>query len=72
MICGKGNTMVNLETKLAWHCHREYFEYYAIECPDNYLELCKEYFTEQHGSDECSKIDWRFFSDKLNHLTLKG
>jgi len=33
--------MVNLETKCAWDAHQEYFEYYAFECPEDWLELSK-------------------------------
>ena len=39
--------MVNLETKCAWDAHQEYFEYYAFECPEDWLELSKEYFTRK-------------------------
>lgn len=58
--------MPNFETHLAWECHAEFFEYYAAECPADWLKLSKEYFTEEHGAVECEKIDWVFISDKLS------
>lgn len=57
--------MVNLETKCAWDAHQEYFEYYAFECPEDWLELSKEYFTHEHGEDECSLIDWDYIKKQL-------
>jgi carbonic anhydrase len=57
--------MSNFETKLAWDCHAEYFEYYAFECPESWLELSKEYFTQEHGKEECSKIDWDYIKSQL-------
>lgn len=55
----------NVETRTAWQCHDEYFEYYAFECPDQWLELSKEYFTHEHGADECAKIDWTWIKSQL-------
>lgn len=57
--------MTNLETKCAWDAHSEYFEYYAFECPENWLELCKGYFTHEHGKEECNKIDWKYIKEQL-------
>ena len=65
---------VNLETRCAWAAHDEYFEYYAFECPDQWLELSKEYFTQEHGADECAKIDWDWIKEQLKgtlHYYLK-
>jgi hypothetical protein len=59
------NTMTNMETKLAWDCHAEYFEYFALEYPEGWLELSKEYFTHEHGADECALIDWEYIRVKL-------
>jgi len=56
---------VNLETRCAWQAHDEYFEYYAFECPENWLELSKQYFTEEHGAEECAKIDWSWIKSQL-------
>ena len=56
---------VNIETRTAWDCHSEYFEYYAFECPESWLELSKEYFTHEHGPEECAKIDWKFIKEQL-------
>lgn len=56
---------VNLETRCAWAAHDEYFEYYAFECPDQWLELSKEYFTQEHGAEECAKIDWTWIKSQL-------
>lgn len=56
---------VNLETRCAWAAHDEYFEYYAFECPENWLELSKRYFTEEHGAEECAKIDWTWIKSQL-------
>ncbi len=57
--------MPNMETKLAWQCHSEYFEYYAYECPEDWLSLSKEYFTQEHGASECAKIDWDYIKSQL-------
>ena len=70
-------TEVNAETKAAWQCHDEYFEYYAFECPDQWLELSKEYFTQEHGADECAKIDWTWIKAQLKttleyYLEIEG
>ena len=56
---------INLETKCAWDAHQEYFEYYAFECPENWLSLSKDYFTEHHGAEECAKIDWDYIKARL-------
>lgn len=55
----------NIETRTAWQCHDEYFEYYAFECPDSWLELSKAYFTHEHGAEECAKIDWTWIKAQL-------
>jgi len=57
--------MTNMETKLACDCHAEYFEYFALEYPEAWLELSKEYFTHEHGTDECALIDWEYIRTKL-------
>ena len=57
--------MINLETRCAWDAHSEYFEYYAYECPNDWLALSKEYFTQEHGADECAKIDWSWIKGQL-------
>lgn len=57
--------MPNMETRLAWDCHAEYFEYYALECPDSWLDLSKQYFIEEHGQEECSKIDWFWIGEQV-------
>ena len=57
--------MINLETRCAWDAHSEYFEYYAYECPNDWLSLSKEYFTQEHGADECAKIDWSWIKGQL-------
>ena len=56
---------VNAETKAAWQCHDEYFEYYAFECPDSWLELSKGFFTHEQGAEECAKIDWTWIKSQL-------
>ena len=57
--------MTNMETKTAWDCHQEYFEYYAFECPDHWLDLSKQFFIEEHGKEECSLIDWDYIKNQL-------
>lgn len=57
--------MTNLETKCAWDAYSEYFEYYAAECEDSWLMLSKIIFTEDHGAEECAKIDWKYIEKKL-------
>ena len=57
--------MPNLETLCAWTAYQEYFEYYAAECPDDWIELAKELFTEEQGAEECALIDWTYFLEKV-------
>jgi len=58
-------TMTNFETKLAWRCHAEHFEYYAVEGGKHWILIAKEFFTEEHGAEECAKIDWEWIAEKV-------
>ena len=62
---------VNIETKTAWDCHSEYFEYYAFECPENWLDLSKEYFTQEHGAEEIGRASHHLTPRMPSHARKK-
>ena len=51
-------TSPSLETFCAIHAYKEEFQYYADEAPEAFLELCIDLFTENHGDEEASKVNW--------------
>lgn len=59
------NENLSSETYGAIDAYREEFQYYADEAPEFFLKLSKELFTENHGEQEASKINWLFIKSKF-------
>ena len=49
---------MNFETKIALQAYWEEFLYFSQET-DNFIDLCREVFTENHGHKEAGKIQWQ-------------
>ncbi len=56
--------MTTLETRCVLAAYEEEFNYYAYECLNNWLAVAIEFFTEEHGAEECGKVDWRYVKAK--------
>ena len=48
---------MNFETTIAIQAYAEEFSYFAQEA-ENFIGLCREVFTENHGAEEAAKIQW--------------
>lgn len=48
---------MNIDTQNALAAYWEEFSYFAQEA-DDFITLCRDVFTENHGSQEADKIQW--------------
>ena len=56
--------MTTLETRCALTAYEEEFNCYAYECLNDWLDVAIEFFTEEHGAEECGKVDWKYVKAK--------